>query len=221
MVLLGTSQSTPLRLQKIARCSVCTVGVVFAIAASSHANPIYPDSPSAPAFDAASTQQNDALIEHVAGNVLDAAIALEVEAAADRAGLERLRARLLSPTTAVASSVNLASGTYFYGEQPIADQPETAYFVFESQGTSITGALFMASSSFDCVTGRIVNQRMSLSVTDSYSQETYPYALTLSKPLVEIASQSSTISLPLSIEGFYPLPLREQDRAILATCQAI
>lgn len=215
MVLSITTAKEPLGTQKIVMCSVGTVGMVLAIATSSSADTLSPTGHMSAHFKAPKNQWEYTQAEQTTD------IPEEAEAAADRAGLERLRARLLSPKTTTETSLPPAHGIYLYGQQPVANQPETAYFVFESQGTNVTGALYMPSSSFDCVHGQIIDQRMALRVTDSYSQETYSYALTLNEPFAEVASQGSFIAPPLNIDRFYPLPVREQDRAILATCQAI
>ncbi|MEL6940245.1 MAG: hypothetical protein AAFO84_13745 [Cyanobacteria bacterium J06598_1] len=138
-----------------------------------------------------------------------------------QARFSRLRARLLSPSSRIETVVSPASGTYLYGQQPVHDQPNTAYFVFESQGTHVVGALYMPSSSFDCAEGHISEGKIALSVTDSYSQERFAYALALNDSLGEVASQAGAVIAPPSIEGFYPLPIQESDRALLATCQAI
>jgi len=145
--------------------------------------------------------------------------------------LARLREGLLTrsrPTLMAEPMVTgPASHTYLYGQQPIPDQPGTVYFVFESQGTAVVGALYMPSSSFDCVEGRIAQQQIALSGTDSYSQERFSHAIPLSDDSsVEVASQqgiaiASPNAAPLNIEGFYPLAVRESDRALLAICQAI
>lgn len=121
------------------------------------------------------------------------------------------------PSTADDSSVN---GVYLYGQQPVPDQLATAYFVFELQGGSITGAFYMPSSSFDCVQGQIEPEQIHLSVTDSYSQETSPYALSLSPPTAVVASQASPVTAPLNIAGFYQLPMNDQSQDLLAICRA-
>lgn len=241
MVLSAATKKEPSGAQRIAICSISTVGIVLTIfPGKGYANPTTPfantphtnsqnpvhQSPvrQSPAHQDPAHQdpahQNPAHQDPARANSA-ANNAIELEAAADRAGLERLRARLFSPKTTAEVTAPPAQGIYHYGQQPIVDQPETAYFVFESQGANVAGALYMPSSSFDCVQGRIVDQQMALSITDSYSQETYSYALALNEPTVEVASQGGAIASPPNIDGFYPLPLREQDRAILATCQAI
>lgn len=139
---------------------------------------------------------------------------------------DQLRARLLSPQLSISSNAaevasTPASGTYLYGEQPIANQPNTTYFVFESRGVELTGALYMPSSSFDCVRGQIRQEQITLEVTDSYSQERFSHALLLASPSVQVANQTRTITIPPVIEGFYSLPVQESDRTLLTTCQTI
>ncbi len=146
--------------------------------------------------------------------------------------IERLR-RLQAHLRQSASQLDLAyshssapitdrpvDGIYLYGQQPIPDQLATAYFVFESQGGSITGAFYMPSSSFDCVQGQMEPEQILLRVTDSYSQETSPYALSLDAPAAVVASQPVAVNPPLNISGFYRLPMSDQGRELLAICQA-
>ncbi|MGB3296604.1 MAG: hypothetical protein WBB01_26770 [Phormidesmis sp.] len=140
--------------------------------------------------------------------------------------LRRLQAHLGSarhweqaslPATASNRSVD---GIYLYGQQPIPDQLATAYFVFELQDGNITGAFYMPSSSFDCVRGQMESDQILLSVTDSYSQETSPYALSLNPPAAVVASQLSPGIAPPNISGFYRLPMNDQGRELLTICQA-
>ena len=112
-----------------------------------------------------------------------------------------------------------ADGVYLYGQQPIINQPATTYFVFESQSGSVTGALYRASSSFDCVQGQMNLERIALNVTNSYSQETYAHALGLNPSAALVASRFGVSTSP-NIDGFHQLSVGEQDRDILATCQA-
>lgn len=113
-----------------------------------------------------------------------------------------------------------ADGVYLYGQQPVANQLETAYFVFEAQEGAVTGAFYMPSSSFDCAQGQIRADHMALTVTDSYSQEVSNYALDLDSSNAQVASTGSVIVSPPSISGFHQLPVSNRDRSLLATCQA-
>lgn len=113
-----------------------------------------------------------------------------------------------------------ADGVYLYGQQPTPNQLETAYFVFESQRGTVTGAFYMPSSSFDCVQGQMRPDHMALTVTDSYSQEVSNYALGLDSASSQVASAGNVAVSSPSISGFYQLPVSERDRSLLATCQA-
>ena len=121
-----------------------------------------------------------------------------------------------SPATAHRS----ADGVYLYGQQAVPDQLATTYFVFELQEGSLTGAFYMPSSSFDCVQGQLAQGQIMLSVTDSYSQETSPYSLSLSPPAAVVAGQPGPMIAPLNIAGFHPLLMSDQSRELLAICQA-
>ncbi len=114
-----------------------------------------------------------------------------------------------------------ADGVYLYGQQPVPDQLETAYFVFEAQAGSITGAFYMPSSSFDCAQGHVSNEQIVLNITNSDSQETYRHALALDTDTSDVASRQGTVAAPLDIAGFHQLPVSDHDRSILATCQAL
>lgn len=154
-----------------------------------------------------------------------------LQAGARRAQMERLQAqRSAEQTQSASANLNFSSGDgiYLYGEQPAYDQSATAYFVFETNAGSVTGAFYTPASSFDCAQGRINSNSIQLAITDSYSQERHSYALGLTSTDVPIASgHSETLPqsiIPQSIEqridGYYPLPVRDSDRVILATCQA-
>ncbi|MGI8934664.1 MAG: hypothetical protein ACR2FS_11385 [Phormidesmis sp.] len=135
---------------------------------------------------------------------------------------EWLQQEVALPATLPSSAAPLtADGVYLYGQQPIRDQLETAYFVFEALAGNVTGAFYMPSSSFDCAQGRISNEQIELAITNSDSQETYRYALALDTSAADVASQQGAVAAPLDISGFHPLPVSEGDRAILATCQAL
>ena len=147
----------------------------------------------------------------------------------ERARVEHLRrllahldlSRQLAQTDALPSNAyRSADGVYLYGQQAVPDQLATTYFVFELQERSLTGAFYMPSSSFDCVQGQLAQGQMTLSVTDSYSQETSPYSLSLSPPAAVVASQPGSMIAPLNIAGFHLLPMSDQSRELLAICQA-
>lgn len=109
-----------------------------------------------------------------------------------------------------------ADGVYLFGEQPMPDQLATAYFVFELQAGRVTGAFYMPQSSFDCVQGEMRDSEMALTVTDSYSQEQYTYALALTQDTL-VASTDGAAAFSLS--GFHQLEqLSDNDQRLLNTC---
>jgi hypothetical protein len=111
-----------------------------------------------------------------------------------------------------------ADGVYIFGQRPLPDQLETAYLVFESQAGSIVGAFYMPQSSFDCVQGRVQETQLSMSITDSYSYETYDYALGLNHDTMVASTGNVSV---LNIEGFQQLDqVSDNDLRILNTCKA-
>ncbi|MEO0540776.1 MAG: hypothetical protein AAFZ80_07905 [Cyanobacteria bacterium P01_A01_bin.105] len=108
-------------------------------------------------------------------------------------------------------------GFYLFGEQPVPDQLATAYFVFELQAGRVTGAFYMPLSSFDCVHGQMTDTELALTVTESYSQERYPYAMSFTQEaLVASAGEASALSL----DGFYQLDdLSDNDHRLIEACQ--
>ena len=114
--------------------------------------------------------------------------------------------------------IGFADGTYVFGESPEAGQVGSTYMVFEVQSQSLVGAFYQPSSSFDCFHGQVEDNKMTLTVIDSYDQTSHPYVLAL-----DVASQAaSQVGIAGSIvpSGFYSLSdLSELDWSILATCQ--
>jgi hypothetical protein len=111
-----------------------------------------------------------------------------------------------------------AEGTYLFGEQPEADQLDSAYFVFTLQNNELIGAFYMPYSSFDCVQGRVQTNQIALQITDSYSQETYDYALALDSNTTVAGIQGGAV---FNIEGYHQIPqVSDNDLRMLQTCQA-
>jgi hypothetical protein len=124
----------------------------------------------------------------------------------------------IQPLLAQRPSVFPEDGVYLYGQQPIPNQLATAYLVFEAQAGQVVGAFYMPHSSFDCVQGQIQENELALTITDSYSQEAYAYALDLSHNSTVASTENAT---ELNIAGFFPLAaVSDNDQQILATCQA-
>lgn len=122
--------------------------------------------------------------------------------------------------TEISTGLGLEDGTYAFGEVPEAGQLGTTYMILRVQSQTVMGAFYQPSSSFDCFHGSVENQRLTLTVLDSYGQTRYPYALPLEMRDSQVASSTGVVST-LVPRGLYPLPsLSELDHRILATCQA-
>ncbi|WP_049560098.1 hypothetical protein [Limnoraphis robusta] len=114
----------------------------------------------------------------------------------------------------------LANGTYLYGQSPQRDQLGQAYMVFEVNQGRMVGAFYMPHSSFDCFWGTPQGNGLALTVIDSYTQETHPYAIGFN-PSVVAASTSGGADQSVSLEGFYPIEsISQADRKILEVCKS-
>lgn len=113
------------------------------------------------------------------------------------------------------------NGVYLYGQSPEPDQMGAAYMVFEARNGLAIGAFYMPNSSFDCFYGDVRPTEMALTVVDSYSQESFPYAIALESVDAVADADGSGTSLELTIDGFHQLSeLSDVDRQILSVCQA-
>ncbi|MBD0267770.1 MAG: hypothetical protein ICV77_05680 [Cyanobacteria bacterium Co-bin8] len=132
----------------------------------------------------------------------------------------RQEGELLTQAGSSATPTLPANGLYLYGEAPEADQMGMGYMVFESVDQRLVGALYMPNSSFDCFQGEVQGPELAMMITNSYTQETYPFEVALVTNDA-IASTSSSTLAPLTLEGFHQLPnLSENDVRILETCKA-
>lgn len=114
-----------------------------------------------------------------------------------------------------------ADGIYLYGQAPVADQLGMGYVVFESVDQQLVGALYLPQSSFDCFQGQLEGNMMAMMITNSYTQETYPYEIALASEGA-IASTANGLPAPLSLEGFHQLSApSENDVRMLETCKAV
>ncbi|WP_080807659.1 hypothetical protein [Halomicronema hongdechloris] len=112
-----------------------------------------------------------------------------------------------------------ADGVYLYGQSPTPEELGVGYMVMEAVDQQVIGAFYMPHSSFDCFQGRVDGNELALTITNSYTQETYPYAISLVSNDA-IASTGEGLE-PLSLEGLYRLAQpSDNDMRILATCKA-
>jgi hypothetical protein len=125
----------------------------------------------------------------------------------------------LVQATHSAAPVFPADGVYLYGQAPEADQLGMGYMVFEAVNQRLVGALYMPSSSFDCFEGQLQGSELAMMITNSYTQETYPYGVAL---VTEGAIASATNTLaPLTLDGFHQISTpSENDLRMLAVCKA-
>lgn len=118
----------------------------------------------------------------------------------------------------LAAQTVLEDGTYLFGQSPNPDQSGSDYVVFSVKNNQTIGAFYQPRSSFDCFSGEISPNRLSVEIVESYTQEVYPYAVavTLDEPLVAGEAAGG-----YSLEGFHQIEsLSAQDREILSTCQS-
>jgi hypothetical protein len=115
---------------------------------------------------------------------------------------------------------SLSDGTYLYGQAPEPEQLGAAYMVFEVNQGDVVGAFYMPRSSFDCFSGEFEDDRLALTVVDSYEQTSYPFAIALDSSSSVAMAGGETIA-PVGLEGFQRIDqLSENDQRILATCKA-
>ena len=123
-------------------------------------------------------------------------------------------ARLKSST----AQTVLEDGTYLFGQSPDPDQNGSDYIVFSVKDNQTIGAFYQPRSSFDCFSGEISPNSLSVEIVESYTQTSYPYAVAVALDDSLVAGEGAGA---YSLEGFHQIAtLSAQDRDILAVCQA-
>lgn len=113
----------------------------------------------------------------------------------------------------------LADGVHLYGQSPEPSQIGAGYMVFEASAGNVLGALYMPHSSFDCFRGQLRDGELAMMITNSYTQETYPYSVALVTDSA-IAS-SSDVPAPVNLEGFHQLGApSDNDIRMLEVCKS-
>lgn len=119
-------------------------------------------------------------------------------------------------TLAQNSRSPLADGTYLYGESPQPQQIGSEYLVFRVEQGNVKGAFYLPQSEFNCFSGTLNRQQLSLSVVDPYDQTVHPVAINV-QPVSPVANAQGTTELGL--EGYHRLEtLSENDQRILNHC---
>jgi hypothetical protein len=122
--------------------------------------------------------------------------------------------------TVVATRSNpLPDGTYLYGQVAQPNQVGKTYLVFQSKQNQLVGAFYMPASAFDCLQGEINNERLLLTVTDSYDQTAHSYALAV-QPTTTANAKPVSIGLP-NLAGYHQIQkIAANDYRLLETCKA-
>jgi len=144
--------------------------------------------------------------------------------AEDPQGIKSLAAKsdqtLLAQARPSASPVFPEAGQYLFGQVPQRDQLGQGYIVLESTDEQVFGALYYPSSSFDCFQGQVEAGQLAMTVTNSYTQETYPFSIALASDTSVAATTPDSLT-PLNLEGFYQISsITENDLRLLNTCRA-
>ena len=122
-------------------------------------------------------------------------------------------------TSTIDSIRPIEDGIYFYSSSTQPNDIGHTYMVFEAQGSTISGAIFMPQSSFDCFSGHVSGNELALQITNSYTQEVYDYAIALITTGDPIAAVG-TPEVPLQLNGFHDLGApSDADMILLETCR--
>ncbi|WP_299409701.1 hypothetical protein [Acaryochloris sp. IP29b_bin.148] len=93
----------------------------------------------------------------------------------------------------------LKEGVHLFGRARVPAQLQTEYLVFRMTRNRVVGAFFMPSSSFDCFSGTMDASKLTLTVVESYEQQTYDHSINLNQ--------------------YYPIPsISDNDLRILDVC---
>lgn len=104
-------------------------------------------------------------------------------------------AQIPNSTISTGSRKTLADGVYLFGETSEPEQIGQGYVVFEVRQGILIGAVYMPSSSFDCVYGTAQPQRLDVTIVSSYEQTAYPYSIPLQQmhPIMDVSANDRRI----------------------------
>lgn len=130
------------------------------------------------------------------------------------------KATVLAQVSASPTPVFPEAGRYLFGQVPQRDVLGQGYIMLETTGDQVYGALYYPSSSFDCFQGQVQSGQLAMTITNSYTQETYPYSIALVSDTAVATAASGTLE-PLNLQGFYQIDdVNENDLHLLATCHS-
>ncbi|WP_299493728.1 hypothetical protein [Acaryochloris sp. IP29b_bin.137] len=75
----------------------------------------------------------------------------------------------------------LKDGVHLFGQARKPGKFQTEYLIFKIKRNQVIGAFFMPSSSFDCFAGNLQGGALTVSVVESYEQQTYEHSVNLNQ----------------------------------------
>lgn len=137
----------------------------------------------------------------------------------------------VAPDLATGNITLPASGTYLYGQAPIAGQLGQEYMVFEVLQGRVVGALYMPSSEFSCFQGTLNNNQMNVTVANSYDNSAFIHQIAQGEQDQRLAAaggrnllneiNSLTYPHEVELENYHRISdVSANDQRLLATCQA-
>lgn len=136
----------------------------------------------------------------------------------DRSLLDRLLLKQSSIADRTADRTVLSDGTYLFGQTEIPDQVGVDYAVFSVQDNRAVGAVYQPRSSFDCFSGQISSNKLSMNIVNSYDQTVYTYEIAVS---LDNSLAAGNAAGAYTLDGFHRIDeLSSTDREMLSTCKA-
>ncbi|NJL89686.1 MAG: hypothetical protein HC916_07720 [Coleofasciculaceae cyanobacterium SM2_1_6] len=159
-------------------------------------------------------------------------------------GSSLVNTSLVTPTTNLPPAPTLAadsvtgnitlptSGTYLYGQAPVAGQLGQEYVVFEVLQGRVVGALYMPSSEFSCFQGTLTNNQMNVTVANSYDNSAFIHQIAQGEQDQRLAAvgggsnllneiNSLTYPHELELDNYHRISdVSANDQRLLAACQA-
>ena len=112
-----------------------------------------------------------------------------------------------------------SDGIYFYGQSEKLDQIGQEYLVFKVNQKNIIGVFYMPSSEYNCFQGRVEEQRINLSIRDTYNNSTYAHSIAIQERSL-IAAEGSKIKRFGGLQGYKPIgKIRKVEQEMLDICE--
>jgi hypothetical protein len=132
-------------------------------------------------------------------------------------GPAALAAPALKTATANSTASPIANGTYLYGETATPNQLGSTYLIFEVRNQKLSGAVYWPGSSFECLSGKVQDDRLALTIAANQNQPATTKDIALTQGAI-VASTGKPVPT-MGLEGMHPIgKLSANDRRILNTC---